>query len=395
MGFNNERKNFMKLEKLINKLINYLFIIPLLATLWGCSGGSTGTGTVSVGLTDSSTDQYQAVYVTVSEIQVNQSADGEETESSWVTIGTPNQTYNLLDLVNGVRETLGLADVQAGHYTQMRLILGDTPDGSINILSQAHPFANYVIDLAGTVHELTVPSGMQTGIKIVQGFDISASETTELVLDFDAGESVVIAGNSGRYLLKPTIRVLETAEASIISGAVTKSADDSVLAGATVSAQVFDDTATDDKDRVIVEASTITDADGHFSLFLSPGTYNLVFYEEGYQASASEITVAAGDTVTQNAALDATTTGTLTATTTISGADDETYATLSLRQSATIDGNAEEVELFALNIADGGMDSVTLPAGEVIVVSSSFGVTTQSIPATITADAETVLNIDL
>ena len=36
----------------------------------GSSDGATGTGTLSVGLTDSSTDKYQAVYVTVDEVQV-------------------------------------------------------------------------------------------------------------------------------------------------------------------------------------------------------------------------------------------------------------------------------------------------------------------------------------
>ena len=36
----------------------------------GISGGGS-TGTVSVGLTDNSTDQYKAVYVTIKELQFN------------------------------------------------------------------------------------------------------------------------------------------------------------------------------------------------------------------------------------------------------------------------------------------------------------------------------------
>src|SRR5579885_2025348 len=145
-----------------------LFVMASLSVLflWSCGGG--GNGTLSVGLTDAATDQYEAVYVTIKEVQVHMSGDADE---SWSTVGTPDKTYDLLKLVNNVRESLGIADLKAGHYTQLRLILGDTPDGSINIQSHAHPFANYLIDLTGAVHELKVPSGTETGIKIVQGFD--------------------------------------------------------------------------------------------------------------------------------------------------------------------------------------------------------------------------------
>jgi hypothetical protein len=45
---------------------------------------------------------------------------------------TPGQIYNLCELVNGVREELGLASLRSGHYTQMRLIIGRDPDDGIN-----------------------------------------------------------------------------------------------------------------------------------------------------------------------------------------------------------------------------------------------------------------------
>ena len=378
--------------KILNTLVMALFVAFF---LWGCLSGSGGnsTGTLSVGLTDASTDQYQAVYVTVSEIQVHQSADGEETEEGWISVGTPNATYNLLDLVNGVRESVGLSDLDTGHYTQMRLIVGENPDSTINLLSQPHPFANYVIDLEGDLHELKVPSGMQSGIKIVQGFEINVNETTELVLDFNASASVVVAGNSGQYLLKPTIQMLDTHEAAIISGDVTQSSE--VLTGATVSAQIFDDMAVDAEDRVTVQAATLSDDAGHYSLFLSPGTYNLVFYKEGFQAFVAKITVVAGDSVTQDATLDAATTGTLLLTSNISDTDSEAHATTSFRRNTTVDDVNVEIELFALNIADGGDGLITLPTGDVVVVTSSFEETTQSITVVIDADTQTVLNVSL
>ena len=96
--------------------------------------------------------------------------------------------------------------------------------------------------VTGTSHELKVPSGYQTGIKIVKGFSIAVSQTTELLLDFDAAKSVVQAGKSGKWLLKPTIKVLESME-NLVSGVI----DDGVnpIAGAMVSAQFYDPDALD------------------------------------------------------------------------------------------------------------------------------------------------------
>ncbi|HEX5038358.1 MAG TPA: DUF4382 domain-containing protein [bacterium] len=358
-------------------------------SLWGCGGG---TGTLSVGLTDAATDQYKAVYVTIAEVQVHKSGDGED---SWKTVGTPNKTYDLLQLVNGVRESLGLADLDAGHYTQMRLILSDDPDDGVNVLSHAHPFANYAVDTDDLEHELKVPSGFQTGIKIVQGFDINENETTELILDFDAGASVVIAGNSGQYLLKPTIKVLDAKDASIIDGTVTAASDDGAVEGAVVSAQIYDGSAADPKDAVVIQAATVTDADGRYALFLSPGAYNLVVYKEGFQAAATRITVAAGETATQDVSLEAASTGTVSGTTAIAGGDPEAFVTLSFRQDATIDGDAEQIELASRNVANGGTYSVPLPEGGATVVGSSFGATTQSAATTVTAGSDTILDFDL
>src|SRR4030095_5974329 len=124
-------------------------LLLLAAGSLACGGGSE-TGKLSLSLTDAASDQYKAVYVTISEIQVHRS--GGDPDGGWQTVATPNQTFDLLQLVNGVRETLGIATLDAGKYTQMRLIIGDTPDDGINILSQSHPFANYVIDTDNLVH---------------------------------------------------------------------------------------------------------------------------------------------------------------------------------------------------------------------------------------------------
>jgi hypothetical protein len=114
----------------------------------------------------------------------------------------------LLELVNGVQVSLGLTDLPAGPYTELRLMLGGIPDDTLNIFAAPHPYANYLIDESGRVEELAVPNGLQTGIKLTGGFTIASGQTTTLVLEFDAAQSLGRAGSSGEYLLKPAIKIM-------------------------------------------------------------------------------------------------------------------------------------------------------------------------------------------
>jgi hypothetical protein len=50
--------------------------------------------------------------------------------------------------------------------------------------------------------------------------DLVAGVPYELVLDFDAARSIVKAGNSGQYLLKPVIRTFAKAAGGAIQGVV-------------------------------------------------------------------------------------------------------------------------------------------------------------------------------
>lgn len=375
-----------------------------------CGGSSTeadldvsgSSGTLDLKLSDAATDLYKAVYVTVAKVQVKLDAENEEpleegndvsaeTEgqaSGWVTVATPMTTINLLELVNGVRAQLALTSVASGSYGQMRLILGNKADGGINILSQAHPFANYVIDVDNEIHALKVPSGFQTGIKIVRGFTISPAETTEIVLDFDAAHSVVVAGSSGKYLLKPVIRVMTVAEAALVNGRVTRISDGASLSGAVVSAQRFNAGADDPKNEVVVEAATVSELDGSFEMLLSPGTYTLVAAKTGFAASTSGMTLTAGDVFSHDFSLSASETGVLSGTVEIEGADDETYATISVRQNVVVDGENVKIEVASINVASGGNFSMTLPVGTYEMVSSTFGRETQ-------VDAAVVIAVNL
>jgi hypothetical protein len=265
----------------------------------------------------------------------------------------------------------------------MRLIIGTVADDGINELSEAHPFANYVIDTDDNYQELKIPSGIQTGIKIVHGFTISANKTTELILDFNAEKSVVVAGSNENWLLKPTIKVGSIEELSIIRGRVT-SGDSTGISGALVSVQEFDGSATDDKDKVTVQTSTITDSDGYFAIFVSPleggDEYNLVIYAEGKIPEYRKIiSLAAEQTHTfadDDIQLGDASTKNVIGTITIAGGDTtEQFASISFRQG--IDGGQmiEITSVYVLNLED---YDIYLPVGSYTVVAWTLGFDTQT-----------------
>ncbi len=370
-------------------LLGILFIAGF-AVLASCGGGggtgggsseppsaANASGMLSLNITDSATNEYKAVYVTIDEVQVHKNSG-----DPWRTISTPKKTVNLLNLVNGVRESLALTSLESGHYTEMRLILGNKADSAVNILSQGHPYANYLINTGNEAVELKVPSGFQTGLKIVQGFDIGENQTTELLLDFDATRSIVKAGTTGKWLLKPAIKMLNTLEYSIIFGAVRDAGGTPKgVAGVLVSAQNYNGAASDPSNGVVAEAATVTDENGAFRIFLRPGAYMVAACADGYSPSAQDMSTQAGTAQEKNFTIGAVETGTLNVGVAIAGADDEPYAAISVRRVI----NNEQIEIKSFNLANQNSATTVLPPGTYLIVASTSGRTTQTANVTVTA----------
>lgn len=229
-----------------------LFVIP------GCSSSDSPTGTLAVALTDAPACGFDAVNVTVDKVRVHQSSNAAENAPGWAEIILdPARKINLLDLTNGALEELGQIPLAAGHYTQLRLVLAGN-NGPIP--------ANSVIP-TGTINEIALdtPSAMQSGLKLINEFDVLAGERVDLLLDFNVCKSVVTRGN-GSYGLKPVIRVLPIT-LSGIGGFV------SPAANVTVSAQ---------NSGNIVRSTVVNPLTGEFFIsHLEPGTYDVVITAPG------------------------------------------------------------------------------------------------------------------
>ncbi len=370
------------------KNIYFILIIFIffLLNFSSCSdgGSSSNSGTLSLDLTDAASDDYKAVYVTIKEVKVNKK-DDEDSENGWKTVATPDKTYNLLELVNGVREELGITSLSPGAYSQMRMILGTEPDDEDNILFQPHECANYIIGKDDEVHELKVPSGEQTGIKIVCGFEINANSTTELILDFDASRSVVKAGNSGKWLLKPVVKVSDEALNSVITGVIEESeGEGEKIEGAFVSVQTYDGEEEDPKDRVTVYTTTLSSEDdndcGQYKLFVPSGDYNIVVYKEGYEISCARVSVEAGNEYTQDFSLVDSETCTISGEVSVGDdpEDEDLYVTISFRQLMTCGIEDDQmVEIKSVNVGNGSEYSINLPTDVSLVVASSYEEETQ------------------
>ena len=389
-----------------NKIFALILSLFCILGLISCGGGGgsrdlgiVGTGTASVAIVDSASEDYAAVYVTINDIQFHLGGN-ENSPNSWRSIQESIEypvTVNLLELVNGVRLDLGIVELPAGHHTQLRLIIGNEAEQrTINILSQAHPYANYVIidkDPADAIdpeiHELKVPSGEKSGAKVVGGYFIAENQTTELIIDFDACRSIVQAGNSGQWLLKPTLKIGSTEDYSIVKGQVTDEADNG-LEGVLVSAQQYNSGASDVKDEVTVVASTITDENGFYSLFVEPGAYNIVAFRSDRIPAFEKVTTTIGQVLAPDNGngvnfdlVTSSENGWIVGTVTINEAGtEEHYATLSFRQGADCPDceQDEKIEIKSLNVLNGqefNLDpSNSLPAGQYTLVASSYGYST-------------------
>ncbi|MFA5863382.1 MAG: DUF4382 domain-containing protein [Phycisphaerae bacterium] len=308
----------------------FISVFGLSSFFVGCGNNPllSGAGTVSVKLVDAPVSGYKEINIHVLRVEI---AQGGQDNSSWVTLGTPDVTVNLLTLTNGVSETLVPGtSLAAGHYGQMRLILGS---------------GNTVKLADDSVHDLTVPSGLKTGIKLIVNFDVVAGTTTDVFIDFDAANSIHLnhTGHSDKYMLRPTVRAFNRVLTGSISGRLTESDNGTALAGAIVTAQTIE------QDNATIVRSAITDDNGTYLLDLLPigATYYVVSQPVvsgvAYKAKTSDAIslTEQAPTAIYNAAFEPTNaTGQVTGTITPTAGDNDSDI-VNLTQSLMVGGNAK------------------------------------------------------
>ena len=187
------------------------FLLTLAIFISGCIGFLTtpgddsitpGKGRLEIYLTDSSekykanvSENYLAVYITISKIQVHLAGEDEEDEGEWIELEL-NNGEKIFDLIYLKNESLSVllseVELAPGKYTQIRLFVID---------------ASLDIESGESGVPVEIPSVYQTGIKLIHPFEIIAGETIELTIDFEAEKSIIKTGSES-YKLKPVIKII-------------------------------------------------------------------------------------------------------------------------------------------------------------------------------------------
>jgi Domain of unknown function (DUF4382) len=245
------------------------FALLVILSFNSCSKNENSSGSntakLEVRLTDGPDPNVREVWVDIQQIEIIMS----DTNHPIILNGAHPGVYNLLAFSDGKDTLLADATIPAGSISQIRLILGDN---------------NYLITKDDQKIPLKTPSGQESGLKVQVHQDVTGGILYRLTLDFDAGRSIVKAGNSGNYLLKPVLRIFSL----VPSGGDIKG----VVAPYSFMTTIF---ALQGPDTI---ASTFTDTTNGRYLFkdLPAGNYSLSFVpsDPTYMSASQNSTVVLG-----------------------------------------------------------------------------------------------------
>lgn len=276
------------------------------------AGFTSNTGRLELGITDAPVDSAEAVVIHVTNATLH-GPDGDTTFDVIDPVSkTPGRDIDLLLLQGG--QWTGLFDetVTAGHYSWIRLGLD---------LDKSY------IKIAGAQHGLRCTSCENVGYRINRSFDVKpGGAALALMLDFDVRKSITDPnGGNPDYILRPTVRLIESAASGAVGGTVDATLIAS-LGGGACSVYVYDgnNATTDDvyipvniaipasQNNPVTTAKIATDGSNTYTAsFLPAGDYTLAVTCDAVDDSAASddtltfsdaqnVTVVAGTTSTAN-----------------------------------------------------------------------------------------------
>ena len=270
------------------KLIS-LFLLSSLSLL-GCSGSGDGSnngrgdapdGQLTLSITDAAVDGATEVWIQFSAIEIKPATGSSITH----TFNTP-VNINLLSLQGSLsQDFFNNTVVPSGTYEWVRLMVNAKVDPNTG-------FSPSYILMNDGPHDLTIPSGDQTGLKISQPFTVGANAQTAVTIDFDLRKSIVEAG--GKYILKPVLRLVENEKSGSINGSISASSallvsgdcpDTDPATGNAVYIFIGHDAETDDIDKQSPDPITtalmnlnVTTGEYDYEVgFLPEGTYTVAY----------------------------------------------------------------------------------------------------------------------
>jgi hypothetical protein len=220
-------------------------------------------GRIVLKVTDAPFDisNIESAMVTITKVEIRKAGDGISDGNPFIILSEDTVTVDLIDLRNGVTETLLDMEIPTGTYDLVRLYVDE---------------AGLKLKDSEEIHRVKVPSGSQTGIKIFlrPALEVSEGNLEEVLLDIDLSRSFIIRGNPAHnngFIFKPVIRAANMAKAGCVRGFVTD----------TAGIKIPEASVWIEKDTVL--ATTFTDTLGFYAIIGIPaGEYSVSATKEGY-----------------------------------------------------------------------------------------------------------------
>lgn len=254
--------------------LTLLLASALLLALTGCNNGSSDA-TLNLSVTDTPVDGAQSVVIAFTGVELM----GPGGQQSFTFASEKNidllqqQGTNSASLLSG-------ATISAGSYQWIRLDI-DAAN-------------SYIVTSDGTQHALSVPSGSQTGLKLVSGFTVAEGGVANFVIDFNLRQAITLSNSGGMstYMLTPALRLMDMQEVGSINGSAVGTLS---IGGTPISATIcepavyvysgsvttlggFNATISGGTAPLTSATLTLNSTTGNYDYivgFLAPGTYTL------------------------------------------------------------------------------------------------------------------------
>ena len=211
-----------------NKRSAFFVLAASAVVLAGCGGSGSEevgtTGFLSLAVSDGPIHYADKVCITFNEVEVKGSGDSK------VIPLDPPQKINLLAFQgDNAMPILTQEQLKAGDYEWMRLGVDAVRDGNggedETFGEDCDGAASYLVMKDSTVyHNLYVPSGATSGLKLVGGFTVPVNDTAYLTAEFDIAKSITAPpGQSPDMVLRPSIRLVNNVEVGTLTGLVESS----------------------------------------------------------------------------------------------------------------------------------------------------------------------------
>ena len=270
------------------KNLKYILVSLILVLNFSCSDSKVvadSYGKLTIKLTDAPMpyNQFMEANITIDKIELGNAVDA----NSFIVIMSQTTTYNMLDLVNGITETLTNMDIPEGQYDTLRLYISSTE----MVMNDGTSFT-YDMGQSGSIGSGNMMGGGSMMFNDQKGsiditldhfMDIRAKSQNDFLMDLDIDHSFNLqgVGFSGMganmmmsmtgFTFNPTMRFVNMLNAGTIQVTVHGTTEN--LANATVTLM----------QNNTVYTTTHTDIDGNYSLIGIPvGDYTIKVEMDGY-----------------------------------------------------------------------------------------------------------------